>query len=563
MIKSRQLILLCLSINFCSPIFSKTSTLDDYLLHTTTQLKPLNTAAFVKPKDATILTTVFNQNFTINSTVKDSYFKVIKDDYKTTDNSQYKITTLPTINVQLKSEGEIIYPESTAFAPNSHPQWEWQISTGKIWRENNSVHSIKIVLPFALQERNANCTHTGYMVLAQSAAKKGNSWNGYFQITAETCAYLQFDLADRLKVGATEALNSFAHKPANNNPIFSLNDLKKDFPQLNTQKLLPKNPITNSTSGIVINGKHYQISCQNRMGEDPYCSQLVLPSYSTAKSLFAGTALMRLEKLYPSISKVSVNKVIPQCDKESWGNVSLGDLINMRTGNYLSKKPHVDENSSRMLDFFLAQTHQQKLELACSMFKHKSKAGKYFVYHSSDTYLAGVIMNQLFQQFSQKNDLFRDLMLNDVWGGLTLSDLFSNSKRTYDEEKQTFTGWGLSYYISDLIQLIDFLNKQSLNATKLDKTMLNSALQMGKDRFNRDGGENNMAYNFGFWALEVGRSLNCKKDKWLPFMSGFGGITIVMYQPDIFYYTFADDHQYRWLNVVKTLNKQFPLCQDN
>lgn len=538
-------------------------TLESYLLGTTTQIKPLSTTAFVQPKDAIIHNSVFNQRFTINSIVKDSYFNVIKDDYKITDNPQYKITTLPEISIQLKSEGEYIFPKSTAFVPNSHPQWEWQISAGKIWQQNNSTHSIILVLPFSLQERNANCTHNGYMVLARSAVKKGDPWQGYFQITAETCAYLQFDLAARLNVTATQTLDSFTHKANINTPTFTLEDLKKDFPQLNTQKLLPKNPITNSTSGLVIKGKHYQISCQNRMGKDPYCSQLVLPSYSTAKSLFAGTALMRLEKLYPSISKVSVSKIIPQCDKKRWGNVSLGDLINMRTGNYLSRKPHVDENSSRMLDFFLTDSHQKKLEMACTMFRRKSKAGKYFVYHSGDTYLAGVIMNKLFKQFSQKQDLYLDLMLNDLWKDLNLSDLFSNSKRTYDEEKQTFTGWGLSYYVSDLIQLIDFLNKQSINPTKLDKDMLNSALQMGENSPNRDGGESNMAYNHGFWALEVGHSLHCKKEKWLPFMSGFGGITVVFYKPNLFFYTFADDHQYRWLNVIKTLNSQFPLCEDN
>jgi hypothetical protein len=418
-------------------------------------------------------------------------------------------------------------------------------------------------LPFALQERNANCTHNGYMILAQSIQQVEKKWQGYVQITAETCAYLQFDLASHLSVKASQSPENFSTPSATNKPVFKLNELKKDYPQLNTQKLLPANPKTNTASGLVIKGKHYQISCANRMGDDPYCSQLVLPSYSTAKSLYAGTALMRLEKLYPSISKVSVSKIIPQCDEKRWKNVSLGDLINMRTGNYLSKKPHVDENSVRMLDFFLAQTHQQKLKMACTMFKHKSKAGKHFVYHSSDTYLAGVIMNKLYQQFSKKDDLFTGLMLNDLWQDLNLSDLFANSKRTYDDTQQTFTGWGLSYYVSDLIQLIGFLNNQGKQATQLDKTMLNSALQMGNKRFNRDGGEANMAYNYGFWALEVGHSLHCKKQKWLPFMSGFGGITVVMYQPDIYYYSFADDHQYRWLEVVKTLNKQFPLCEDN
>jgi len=71
-----------------------------------------------------------------------------------------------------------------------------------------------------------------------------------------------------------------------------------------------------------------------------------------------------------------------------------------------------------------------------------------------------------------------------------------------------------------------------------------------------------MAYNFGFWGLEVGHTLGCKESKWLPFMSGFGGISVIMYSPDVLYYSFADDGKYQWLAVVKELNKHFPLCEE-
>jgi hypothetical protein len=554
------LIIIFINANACahSPV------LNDYLQDATSDVKPLANSSFVKPQLAeksektNETEKTINAIFTINSMDTGKYFKVIKDDYKTSKNPRFQVSKIPEINIHLWQKGSKIYPQSSAFFRNSHPQWEWQISQGVIWQseswqENNSL--LKIVLPFSLQEKNANCTHNGYMVLAQ--LNNETNWSGYFQITGETCAYLQFDLAAHLQVKARKSTDTFAIKTPSPNKTYTLTDLKTDYPQLDISKLRPNNPATNTTSGLFIKGKHYQISCQNRTGNDPYCQQLALPSYSTAKSLFAGTALMRLEKLIPNISRVSVHKLIPKCDKKRWGKVSLADLLNMRTGNYLSKKPHVDENSQRMLDFFLAETHQQKLKMACTMFKHKSTAGKHFVYHSSDTYLAGVIMNKVFQQISHKEDLFNDFMLKDLWKNLTLSDLFASSKRTYDDSKQAFTGWGLSYYVDDLIQLINFLQH---NHKLFDDNLYNSALQRGDKRLNLGGGEANMAYNNGFWALEVGHSLHCKKPKWLPFMSGFGGISIVLYQPDIFYYSFADDHQYQWLKVVKELNKQFPLC---
>ena len=521
-------------------------------------VKLLNNEVFVMPQDALTNAPSLNRIFTLHANTKNVFLKVFKDFYKTSKNPSYKLSTLPDMTLHLQQQGQEIYPANNAFHRSNHPQWEWQISKGRIWRDKQKPKVLKIVLPFALQERNANCTHTGYMILK----KEANKWQGLFQITAETCAYLQFNLAGRLNVKTQATEDKVKINKKTRQPVFTADNLIQDYPQLKLKKLLPKDTFTNSVSGLVIKGKHYRLNCQNRMGEDPYCDQLVLPSYSTAKSIFAGLALMRLEKLFPNISRVAVSKVIPECHQKQWKNVSLGDLLNMRTGNYLSKKPHVDESSSRMLDFFIATTHSKKLALACNMFKHKSPAGKHFVYHSSDTYLAGVMMNTLFKKFTRKTDLYQNLMLGDLWKDLALSDLIATSKRTYDKDKQTFTGWGLSYYISDLIQIVEWIQQQAQQPTLLDEQILNSAMQKGKDRINREGGQANMAYNFGFWGLEVGHSLGCKKPKWLPFMSGFGGITVVLYSKEITYYSFADDGKYLWLPVVKALNKQFPLCED-
>ena len=520
----------------------------------------LDNASFVPSIEAKTTTDFTNSRLELSVIPDSTYVKILKDDYKTADDANNQMTQLPKMMVDLAQKGFSLFSSQTAFKSNQHPYWEWQISHGKIWQ--NASDQTLVVLPFALQERNANCTHTGYLALSQSMQNKKLRWQGYYQISAETCAYLQFDMAGRLNVNFVQ-INKNYNKPIASvatTKALNITDLSKDYPQLNIAKLVPKNPSSTSVSGLFIAGKHYRLSCQNRTGNDPYCQQLVLPSYSTAKSLYAGLALMRLEKIVPNISRVAVSKLIPQCDAKQWQGVSLGDLLNMRTGLYLSKKPHVDESSSRMLSFFLAETNAKKIELACSMFNKRSPAGKYFVYHSSDTYLAGVIMNKLYQKISDKDDLFQGLMLQDLWKDLKLSALFAHSKRSYDNDQQTFTGWGLSYYISDLIQLIEFIQQQVKDTTLVDQTMLNSALQISDDRFNRSGGEANLAYNFGFWGLEVGHSLSCQKDKWMPFMSGFGGISVILYSPDIFYYHFADDYKYQWLSVVKELNKQFPVC---
>ena len=290
---------------------------------------------------------------------------------------------------------------------------------------------------------------------------------------------------------------------------------------------------------------------------------MVLPSYSTAKSLYAGVGLMYLEQRVPGINQALVSKIIPECPADKWGDVTLGDLVNMRTGNYLTRKYHADESASRMIEFLTAPTHAKRLDMACNMFPQKSKPGKHFVYHTSDTYLAGVMMERLFKQLANQDDIYSVLLAGSLWAPLKLSPLMDDSKRTYDEAQQTFTGWGLTYLTDDVIKLSEFLYAQAASETpELNPIMLGSALQLKDNNINREGGLANIGYNHGFWSLEVGGSIGCKKPKWIPFMSGFGGITIALISPDLIYYNYTDNHRHVWLNVVTELNKKYPLCED-
>ena len=57
-------------------------------------------------------------------------------------------------------------------------------------------------------------------------------------------------------------------------------------------------PSALSTFGFVYDGVNYVGDCPTRQGAYPFCGQLLLPSYSTAKSAFGGMALMRLAQKY-------------------------------------------------------------------------------------------------------------------------------------------------------------------------------------------------------------------------------------------------------------------------
>lgn len=530
-----------------------------------------STRVFSKPQQASGARQLPSSGkITIQPIIQTELFNSLKDRYDIADNIKSKASQLPIIDFNFVIENNYIVPSKRSVQRSEHPIWEWQISPGVFWTENNDNGFSRVAFPFSLQEKNANCTHNGLMLFAINA--EGKTTNGIFQITSETCAYFQFDWAARVTVdyksdndfNAKELKHAFQEELKHK--IFSVDKQKliKSYPKLRLDKLKPVKSKDSTTSGLLVNNQHYRLNCETRYGPYPYCDWLALPSYSTAKSIFAGLALMRLQALVPNIDKILVTKMIPECQSEQWENVTLSDLINMRTGNYYSKKPHGDEASSRMIKFFFAITHQEKLQAACNMFPNKSKPGNKFKYHTSDTYLAGVMLDKIFAKVSDKTDVYQSILVDDLWKKIHLSPLLDATKRTYDDEQQAFAGWGLTYYADDVVKLASFLLAQKQtgkNEQLLDSVLFNSAMQNGEHYLNRGGGEANIAYNNGFWALEVGGTLGCKERKWLPFMSGYGGITVAMISPDLVYYNYADSGVFRWLDIIVELNNQFPLCE--
>ena len=67
--------------------------------------------------------------------------------------------------------------------------------------------------------------------------------------------------------------------------------------------------------------------------------------------------------------------------------------------------------------------------------------------------------------------------------------------------------------------------------------------------------------NNGFWAKKFkGSNLGCTKDVWIPFMSGFGGITVALMPNKTLYYYFSDDQDFAWDRAVIASNKISPFC---
>jgi hypothetical protein len=73
-------------------------------------------------------------------------------------------------------------------------------------------------------------------------------------------------------------------------------------------------------------------------------------------------------------------------------------------------------------------------------------------------------------------------------------------------------------------------------------------------------GSENLRFKNGFWAWNASSSLECTQENWLPFMSGYGGISVVLLPDGDVYYYFSDGGVFRFTDVIQHLNKTRSIC---
>jgi CubicO group peptidase (beta-lactamase class C family) len=289
---------------------------------------------------------------------------------------------------------------------------------------------------------------------------------------------------------------------------------------------------------------------------------LPLPSYSTAKSIFASVATLRLEQLYPGVTGRTIASLVPECDQQKWRDVTIEDALDMATGNFGSTDYEVDENSAAHEAFVFADRHSDKIEFACDYFPRKAEPGTTFVYHTSDTYLVGVALQRFLDQHGG-GDIYDSVLLEPIWNALRLSPQLDDIKRTYDDESQPFTGYGLTYETDDIVRIANWLAYDGGmldGEPALDATMLEASLQRLPAVSGLRAGSDDLYYDNGFWTYNAGPSLDCDEPVWVPFMSGVSGITIAMFPNGVIYYYFSDSYVFRWQTGREAAHAIRPLC---
>ena len=527
---------------------------------------PLPTSAFQPIPDA-VPAHRFEGKLELISSPGAGRISVLTDWFDNTKDASLELADLPPFSFEYIQDGNDLVPLKRGPQISTHPHWELILEPGKVWDQPGDEGWSRVSLPFALQERNANCTHNG--LLGFLFRSDGSISRVAYQVGSETCQYLQLDLWGVLDAryspgaveGADSVLKQHSEEVAARLPVKSLQDLALDRPgtDLGNFDWFPADEV--STFGFAIDGIHYSGGCATRYGPYPYCAVLDLPSYSLAKSIFAGMAYMALEQEFPGAGESLLSDYVTECgDTERWRDVSLQHLLDMSTGNYQSLEPDVDELASYETEFMAGETHQAKITTSCDLFPRKAEPGSSFAYHSSDTYIAGTLMNEFLPAGS---DIHTDILVERVMKPLELSPVTWNTRRTYDTRAQPYTGYGLTLHSDDIVRIGLFLargdgviaGKQVLNARELM-----AALQREPRDPGIEAGSETLRYNNGFWAWRTTLHDACNEPLWIPFMSGYGGISIAILPNQSLFYVFSDKGRFEWLKAAIESNQIRNYC---
>ncbi|MFT6529529.1 MAG: hypothetical protein ACJAZB_001172 [Psychrosphaera sp.] len=518
---------------------------------------------------------------TIKANVQQSYLELIE----TSDSYNFELTTRPadfTVKRQVLPDMQFDFvtyknkfiPAKQQLTISDHPHWDYILAVGDIWQVEPNQAIYHVTMPFNLVEKNQNCVHNGVLTFViDNRQNKAVQSPFYYQISSETCLYYKVDMWGNGRVSIAKSKDTTGslsqglltqyqqqqHDLLPTKTMASLTAPKPDkkgskqlgFSQLSLPNLIKPEDMT--SYGLTLNGQHYVSQCQTRAGVYPYCAELVLPSYSTAKTIFAGLSMVLLKQEYNELYQQKVSDWVPECNSAQWQDVTFLQLLNMTTGNYDSLYQTGDEGAEHSQIFFAAGQHNTKVKYACQQFKRKTTPGTKFVYHTSDTYLLGTALNHFIKdKKGQQTDVFDYVFANNLWKKLKLNPVAYSTLRTNDDIGQPFVGYGLFFTRDDVFKVSQYLATVSARLFNPQQAEQGALTSFATTRYDKS-----------FWKQNIASHTNCNQDHWLPYLSGYGGISIVLVQANIQYFYFSDSGVYDWSQAITGLDSESPICSPN
>ncbi|MBK9209685.1 MAG: hypothetical protein IPL71_15830 [Anaerolineales bacterium] len=299
-----------------------------------------DTNGFGLPSTAAMPLHVFEGSLVLNNEATSGGFSEVKDTYAYTGNADNPRKHLPEFSFEFVQNGSHLIPVNQGLSITGHAYWNYIVGPGRAWSETSDNGWSRASFPFALVQRNANCTHNGVMTFLFNGTSVSNV---RYQITQETCAYYKINMWGQLSTtyspyavsNAAAYKNNHAAEVTNRLPTKPIADLATDFPASVSRIHFWQRGYSRLMTyyGVIINGTNYVSGCTTRYGTYAFCGSMRAPSYSTAKSAFASMAMMRLGQVYGTgVYNQLIKDHVPEYSSSvgTWTSVTFNNRLTWR-----------------------------------------------------------------------------------------------------------------------------------------------------------------------------------------------------------------------------------------
>jgi len=566
-------ILILLTTSCANPIFPNTASTRKLLTYQDltsgfTSKSPLDEFVFAMPDGAAAPKHVFEGRVELMGEESGGQIEIISGEL----GQEPAAGHLPEFDFEFVQSGSDLIPVQRGLIITQHPNWNYFVEPGHVWQEPGDQGYTRASVPFALIWKDSNATFNGEMSFLFNDQGVSRVW---YQITQETCLSLSANLWGLLEAtyhpgpvaGAQEIRAAFADEKANRFPTRPIEKLAQDYPGVDLSAFgHGVSPEHMTWYGFVVDGVNYVSGCKTRFGEYAYCGSMRAPSYSTAKSMFASLALMRLAQKYdPALRELLVKDYLPEAASSpgNWSTVTFDHTLDMATGNFQTSAYMQDEERFDSDPFWLQEYSAQKL-IAAFARPNNSSPGTTWVYHTSDTFIATQAMQRYLQnQAGEGADIFQ-FVVDEIYRPIQVGPGAYTTLRTRDNnwQGQPYGGYGLWWVPDDIAKITTLLingGRTSSGEQILHPDYLASALQANPDERGVSI-DPRRKYNNGFWAETHTASEGYDCSFWVPHMLGISGNVVLLLPNGTTYYYFSDHQDFTWTGVLREANKIKTFC---
>jgi hypothetical protein len=201
---------------------------------------PISETTFALPTAAAHPANTFEGRLELHNEASSGSYYEVRDDFNYSNNPER--LHIPEFDFEFVQNGSHLIPARRGLIVTSHPYWNYILEPGRVWQENGDNGYSRASFPFALSQKNANCTHNGTITfLFNNSGAVSKAW---YQVTQETCLYFKGNFWGQLNAtyhpgavaNAAQLRANYVQEVIGRFPSKPISDLAVDYPgfDLNT-----------------------------------------------------------------------------------------------------------------------------------------------------------------------------------------------------------------------------------------------------------------------------------------------------------------------------------------